>query len=478
MNLANDAAEPWSRIQRYYRLASVRQRVTEYCGGRNASLPESWSAPGIAGFGGRRMLREVDGGPVAVPRRDFARLLEDGADIHRSLADWCGATIELDVDYADPADPARPYREPENVFRDLEPVYDAIRAEFARVGVEPLVLMTARGYHFVIRALRQTRFYRSLVEIGSIDESLRARYEAYGGEDAVEMGRAHEGAGRIVEFLSHRVIEKIYGRSRVPLTLADVPPPDGGAFICLDLSAYGDPLFERYIRCAFSSNQKASMAGIAPERPFSICLPRNRTSLKTLMAAREDPEKASILASGLSTRIPDVAEDDHRWIADYAESRLAEIHLEFDLGHPSGRAGQAGDLLHDFEFLPPCAEHPLRSPNPSLLRPVFLRTVTMTLLDLGWHPRSIAGLIRTKFEQDHHWEGMWSRYNAETRAGFYVRLFFGAASCGIENRADFTCESQEGRGVCQGPACGHELAQTFKFFGGPAKDCELRGRFS
>jgi hypothetical protein len=50
------------------------------------------------------------------------------------------------------------------------------------------------------------------------------------------------------------------------------------------------------------------------------------------------------------------------------------------------------------------------------------------LIDLrrkGWHPRSIAGLIRSKFERDHGWGDYWYRYDAAARADFYVRVLGG-----------------------------------------------------
>jgi hypothetical protein len=47
------------------------------------------------------------------------------------------------------------------------------------------------------------------------------------------------------------------------------------------------------------------------------------------------------------------------------------------------------------------------------------------MLSLGWHPRHIAGLIRSKYERDYGWGGKWHRYDATSRADFYTRLFAG-----------------------------------------------------
>jgi hypothetical protein len=52
-----------------------------------------------------------------------------------------------------------------------------------------------------------------------------------------------------------------------------------------------------------------------------------------------------------------------------------------------------------------------------------MRAVVEALLDRGWHPRHIAGLIRSKFERDHGWGGQWREYSPAMRADFYARIF-------------------------------------------------------
>jgi hypothetical protein len=95
--------------------------------------------------------------------------------------------------------------------------------------------------------------------------------------------------------------------------------------------------------------------------------------------------------------------------------------------------------------LPACVRLPLEFPNPSLLRPIYLRTVALALWSMGWHPRSVAGLIRSKFERDYGWGDLWYRNDAGERADFYVRLFCGATYDGVDEEPCLTCESQQDR---------------------------------
>ena len=452
--------KPWQRLSAYYRSADVRARIAEYCGGVPGA-PEAFSSWDIAGYGGRHALHEPDGAPVSAPSREFGVLLDQGVDLCRSLADCEGAVLQLDVDYVSPRDQADPYRDPASCFARVEPIHDAVLEAFVRYGIRPVTVMTGRGYHFTLRAPLGSPFHADLVAIGSPPASLRARYAAVVPPGTVPaMGRAHDGAGRLLEHLAHEVVRGLRGRAAIPVTVADVAPPGGGPFVCLDLTAYADPLFERHARCPFSGNQKASLADIAPERPFVITLPRERGDrMDELLREREHPGHAGVRAGRASALIPDVHAG-RAWVEDYRRSRLARFHLEFDAGPEV--AHEAWPYTYDsldLQTLPACARLALESPNPKLLVPVHLRTVALALWGLGWHPRSVAALIRSRYEKDFGWGRLWQRYDAAARAEYYVRTFCGAVTDGLEDPAGFTCESQALRGVCPSGGCGWDLGR-------------------
>jgi len=442
---------PIAKLAAYYASESVRARLAEYCG-EAAPLAGDFDAWGIAGYGGSTRLHEPEGAPVPFPMNRWKWLLADGADLCRSLADRRGTLILLDVDYSNPEDPAEPYHHPEACFLRLEPVYQTLCEAFARLSLAPIAVMTGRGYHFTLRATLGTPFHDALVQLGTT-QGLRP---------APLLEAAHRGAGRLLEHLVQEVAFQLKGRTEVPVVVADLPRPDGGPFICLDLTAYGDPLFQRYARCAFSGNQKAWMANAAPEKPFVICLPRARHSLYALLEAREDPECASRLARRLRAVIPDAA-DGTAWVRAYRASDIARFHDEFDRGPQVGRDlwRYTYDRL-DLRELPACVASPLASPNPDLLMPVHLRTVALALWGMGWHPRSIAGLVRSKYERGRGWGSLWTRYDPTSRAEFYVRLFCGAAVHGLEDAASFSCRSHALRGLCDRSHCSHDLSRLFE----------------
>jgi hypothetical protein len=426
----------------YYRRPNVKARVVEYCGGRGDG-PVCLTALRIAGYGGRDRLHQPEGAPVLHDPADLDALLESGADVCRSLSDARGALLHLDVDYMNPEDPGEPYRRPLTCFAALEPVYQALEEAFARHGMRPMALMTGRGYHFTTLVPEATPFHRALVRIGT---------RSVGGAQTTAE-RAHEGVGRLLEHLAHGVMRRLAGGAGVPLTVADAPSFGGGPYICLDLSAYADPVCERYVRCAFSANQKAWMQALAPERPFALCLPRRDKSLDALLEARCAVEAVAALARSTDAMLPEASEDGG-WVADYEASPLARFHALFDAGPSVPRElwPHTYDLL-DTWGLPGCAAIPLESPNPLLLRPLHLRCLAWTLWGLGWHPRSIAGLVESRYARDHAWGTLWARYDRASRAAFYVRIFCGLLADGVEDLAPWTCELQRQHGACFPSRC-------------------------
>jgi hypothetical protein len=425
----------------YYRHPAVVERMREY--GRGSC--------GIAAYGGREHLATHDQGPIPVPTDAEDRVLRGGADLCRSLADTRGVLLHLDIDYVDPLRPAAPYDDPTRVFRELEPIYETAVHAFRTRGISPLTLLTGRGYHVMILVRRGTRFYERLVAVGALDAPLAAKYEEAGHvlPSATTMGRAHAGAGRLLEHLAHDVIRRLRRRSVLPVAIADTPPAGKRPFACLDLSAHGDPLFERHLRSAFSLNQKARRRGA--HDGVVVVLPRGSVPLAELLEVRQSLAAAARLAGSVSVEIPEAAPDDGGWVRSYVESPLGRFHRFFDAGtHVPWRDWPVSYDAIDLAALPRCVSETLRTPNPLLLEPSRLRLVTLVLWSLGYPPRWIAGLIRSKYERDFGWGATWYRYDAAARADFYVRLFCGAQAMGLERESPLDCGRLAAAGLCPG----------------------------
>ena len=439
-------------VKAYYRSSEVRRRIAEYCGGVPGNA-QSFSAHMLAGFGGTDHLRTREGAPVQLALSAMAGLLHEGADICRSLGDRTGTLLVFDIDYANPDDPFEPYRDPARTFEALEPVLTAARRILTAFGVPILTLMTGRGYHLVAKAPVGGPFDESLVRLGAPDHE--DQFRNLEDDQSRRAEAAHSGMGRLMQFLAHETMRACLDAVRVPIRLIDAPPVERGPFICLDLSAYGDPLRARTVRCAFSVNQKARGIAEGASAGIVAVLPRFAESIETMLAVRSDPRSAADWAIDHSCAVPEV-EGANAWLAAYQGSRLARFHRYCDdESHESESIRDRGSELK----WPDCVLFPLNRPNDPLLTPGWIRSVALTLWARGFHPSRIARLIASRYAEPHGWGDYWDRYDRETRARFYVRAACGAIADELEDWSAFTCESQRSQGFCTGGGCGVDLSR-------------------
>ena len=304
-----------------------------------------------------------------------------------------------------PAGSGRPLQAP---GRDLRPSRAGLRDGSVRCSPST-TFPTAPSSRVVATTSRFARpsgspFQAALVEIAKISDSLAARCDDHERSErsARVMGWGHEGAGRLLEDLAHRALHLLRGRTEVPVTLADVPPPDGGAFICLDLTAYADPVFGRYARCAFSANQRSAMIHAAPERPFVIVLPRDDQPVSEILGPREDPARAAELARDVDVAIPDVRTDGTPGSTTTSAAVVGRFHARVRPRAPGRARSLALHLRHHrparvASRASPC---PSATPTPRCSSPRTSAPWRSALWAMGWHPRSIAGLIRSKYERE------------------------------------------------------------------------------
>ena len=94
-----------------------------------------------------------------------------------------------------------------------------------------------------------------------------------------------------------------------------------------------------------------------------------------------------------------------------------------------------------------------------------MQLVTRCLLAAKWHPRHIAGFIRSKFENPaFNWGVNWGDYVPAIRADFYTRLFAGQIATGLDRLIDLNCTSTREKGFCvplaSGSCCLEPVRQT------------------
>ena len=407
------------------------------------------------------------------PTKDIWKFARPEAEIARSLWDRESLIAHIDIEYVNFDDSGEPFAHRARSFDLQRPVVRAVEELLLDCGIAPLHILSGRGHHFVWRIAHDSPAFISLAEIGHVPDPLMGKYRQPLPPNGIHippnLGRAFSGLGLALEWLSHRVLNAAGPSCSVPVQLTAVevgPISHGREIISIDLSEYGDPLYTRTTRIPFSVYLKP----LRESRMASNGAIRNLVPLFTIplfemdesqgLFIMDDREAVIELARRATVQIPDQAAGTCRLVSSYLRSRLARFHSQYYLAeHDCPESWPDGYDRTPLETLPLCVSRILQQPNDLLLRPAGIQHVVRTLLAKGWHPRHIAGLIRSKYERSFGWGERWYVYDATSRADFYVRLFAGLIADGLDPLIDFNCRSTVEKGYCCAPFCGEILEQ-------------------
>ncbi len=446
---------------------SVRSRLREFFGQKGHGAPPAvYFAIGTENGSRHREAR---------PFEELPSWIDRGAELNRSLWDRKSLICHLDIEYVNFDDAAYPFRNPERIFALQEPVIAAADECLKSFGIHPLKLVTGRGFHLVWRISQDSKAFEQLAGIGHVAASLRHLYateHAPTGEYVTpELGAAFAGLGCVMEFVAQQVKSQAARHCEVRVALGAIEPdggPHGREMISVDITEYADPLSSRVVRVPFSVYLKPAQQRMAigdevlKHLPPIVVIPLAHLSVKEALHVRSNLADAACLAETASVEIPDASRAMKRLVSAYQQSPLAQFHIQFySQEHDAPALWPETYDRTPLDALPPCARGILEAPNDHLLRPSCVQRVVHVMLALGWHPRHIAGLIRSKYEHNHNWGDQWRGYDPGTRADFYARVFTGLFVTGVDDLVDFNCQSAREEGTCFTTQCDDNL-QRFR----------------
>ncbi len=444
----------------YYQNEHVRARMIEFLGGKTLDSASCM------------FLTQCDvdseaGWNFKFPEElDF--FLTQGIDVSRSLWDKKWLIAHLDVEYVNFDFPAEPYLDPGRSFLLQRPAELAIQKTLLQQGIAPLHVLSGRGHHFTWSISRDSTAFGKLVQIGRLPLHLEKKYAEplapVNKPIEHDLGAAYSGLALVMEYVA-MVVKDLAKDSLLPVELSavEVPPQARGReMVSIDITEYGDLLNTRLIRVPFSVYLKPwQKLGILPDElrdriPPMVAIPLFEMDINEGINVMRDLDKAAVLSMRASAQIPDQSAQMPDLIRVYEKSDVAQFHNWFysEEHHPPELWPSTYDTL-PLEILPPCIQHMLLFPNDLLLKPAGIRQVVRVMLSLGWHPRHIAGLIRSKFERNYGWGREWYFYDAATRADFYTRVFSGLIKTGRDNLENFDCQSARQMHYCfnEQPKC-------------------------
>ena len=456
----------------YYQDPEVRERIAEYCGG-SAREPEQFSAEYVVGYGEALLGIPAPEPYISQPKSGFGEMLNQGLDIFRSIWDRFHLLGLLDIEYFNLDYPGEIYLDQVTTFNKIEPVYRSILKIYQDYDIRPLTIMTGQGYHFSFQIQSGSQAALRLEDFGPLNDSLIKKYQQTimakrHREVSIRYGRGFHGLGRVMEFFCHRIMRETADQTYLPLLITDVAigsGKHGREGISLDLSCFGDPVYMRDCRCAFSTHQKHKVQrykvgdAIADGTPVQIAIPRKDLTLDGTISLRRHFQNAAEYARRVHCVIPNFTVNIKKLITDYQNSNLFRFHQWFDREkqHPPERWAETYDRLN-LDELPPCVRKPLEQPNDLLLKPTNLQTLTRVLLAKGWHPQHIAGLVHSRWVNGPGWPpDQWKHFDAGSRSAFYVRIFSGLMADGLDDLVDHNCISHREKEYCPQPDCGFSL---------------------
>ena len=388
--------------------------------------------------------------------------LTQGLDVSRSLWDKNWLIAHLDIEYVNFDFPAEPYLDPIRTFLLQRPSELAIEQFLLQNSIAPLHMLSGRGHHFVWNINRDSAAFGKLTQIGRLPLHLEKRYSELlspvNKPIERDLGAAFSGLALVMEYVALRVKDQADRDSLLPVELSavEVPPQiRGREMISLDITEYGDLLNTRLIRSPFSVYLKPwQKEGILHDQirnkiPPMVSIPLFEMDFEEGVETMRNLKRAAELASRASTQIPDQSRQMLNLIRDYQASDIADFHNWFySEEHESSQIWSSTYDCFSPDILPPCVRFILQNPNDLLLKPAGIRQVVRAMLALGWHPRHIAGLIRSKYERNYGWGREWYFYDAATRADFYTRTFAALIKTGRDRLDYFDCESVKGMKYC------------------------------
>lgn len=387
--------------------------------------------------------------------QELEPLLEQGHEVARSLGDRASMLVHLDIEYVNFDAPAAAYIDAPRVFELQQPLVHAIEAALLGYGIRYLHLLTGQGHHFVWKIPKNSHIAGEIAALGIITPP--------DGETPAEPALFGH-LGLLMEFFAHRIKREAAAACDLPveITACCVGPGLAGTreMLSIDISEYGDPLESRMIRIPYTAYRKPWASGLIQRLGIDHrvqafhTLPVHESSLAELLHCRHRPSWILPLARRASAVIPTQERGMARLLQDYLGSPHAAFHRQYyQVRQDPPSTWGSGYQQLALEPLPPCVRHILLYPNDLLLKPAALQLVVRCLLALGWPPRHIAGLIRSRFcDPRHAWGKRWQAYDPNRRAEFYTRLFAGEIILRLDRCTDFNCTSQQEKSLCWDPS--------------------------
>lgn len=344
----------------------------------------------------------------------------------------------LDIEMFDRTNPARVIVDQLSFFQQLEPVFTGISELFKEYGIAHTSVMTGRGYHFYFRVTGDSDAMRGLVHVGqNIEPSVlhkQATAQQYSKQEAPippAFEQAYKGATILQQYLA-RLIQKrlsdFQRESGISITFSDV----GQFGVAIDNTSLGRHAGTGKVMVHPGFWLKPQVApykfggeSFVEQTPLITRLPRSHSdkgseaSIARMVEARLRFNKGISVVEDFEGNIPDASEAVEPLINMYLASDLYQLQQDLDRFneiHPEADWPQTYRFYPGIKWDNPSLSHILDNPYPELLKPGALQYFINTLVDAGWSPIHIMGLLTALYTDPYiQWHDAFDRHDVKMR---------------------------------------------------------------
>ncbi len=340
----------------------------------------------------------------------------------------------LDVELFDKHNPAEALVNQLGTLRRIEPIFEIITKLLDRLNIPHMSTLTGRGYHFSFRVDGSSAAMDGLIDIGrSVEPEVLERHQfdhhrnkrQYPIHPTFEM--AFRGATILQQFLALQIQRECRGTS-LHVTFSDL----GDRGIAIDnttmLRHAGTakimvcPGF--WIKPLVNPDKYGGEAIVNNTRLITR-LPRGNSNvgqvnrIEDLVAARQKINRAKRLLEEFAVGVPDASQGMQKLIADYKKSELKKLQDQLDQHHQIDEQVRWNSTYRNYSGITqnyPAVTELIRYPNPALLQPESLRFFVNTLVDAGWQPIHIVGLLSAIYNDPNiQWGRGFERHDIKVR---------------------------------------------------------------
>ncbi len=424
------ADEQIKQVKEYYKKSVVRDRIHEFTIGAVFYIT---SGRGIGGYKRPKKLSHV---------------LDNGWDLSRSLRDYYSNIFSIDLEAVHTKFEKSFSDNPLEVLKDNELTYNTLTNILDSAEIKYMSMLTGKGTHIITKVEKDSELQKKLILLGDkTPETVISKSELIAFEysrdkkEEVNAMKTYYALGKITHYLETIIRERMKSDNIHNLVSTDFKGFYEKIRI-IDRTSFGDPLFRRSDRVLGSSHQKAIISGAnADNGKVFITLPLMRDmKIEELLEIREDYKNgyssAAALLEDYTDSMPHINLENFLFLLDgYLKSDIKKFHDLFENHKPTDIQSTATyeniyNLLVE-NYSPGCvfqclkSEYHNTSAGELLKNPNWVLLISGVLVSLGVHPKHIATVIRSRYENEK--SGLWhefgrpTSYDANLRAQYWAQ---------------------------------------------------------